>query len=143
MRILALDIGEKRCGIAVSDAAQKIAFPISTLSTQEVMDNHPSFKRILEDYEPELLLCGLPVSLDGTEHSQAKRIRTQAQHISEQTEIPLAFTDERLSSAQARRALKEAGQNERLMRGKIDMVAASLFLQSYLDCATLTARKEV
>ena len=133
MRILALDIGEKRCGIAVSDSTGKIAIPISTLKTEEVLGNHPSFRRILEDHEPELLVCGLPVSLDGEEHTQAVRIRQQATQIAQQQELSLEFVDERLSSIEARRILRETGHDERSMRGRVDMVAASLILQAYLE----------
>ncbi|MCL2756794.1 MAG: Holliday junction resolvase RuvX [Coriobacteriia bacterium] len=133
MHVLALDIGEKRCGIAVSDSSGKIAIPISTLDTQHVLGGHPDFKRILSDHEPELLLCGLPVSLDGAEHTQAIRIRQQAELISQQTGLPLAFVDERLSSSEARRLLRESGHTERSMRGKVDMVAASLILATWLE----------
>jgi len=133
MRVLALDIGEKRCGIAASDPSGKIAIPISTLDTRQVLDSHPNFRRILADHEPELLVCGLPVSLDGVEYGQASRVREYAGLISQQTGLPLVFIDERLSSSEARRILRESGHSERSMRGKIDMVAASLLLTAYLE----------
>ena len=133
MTILALDIGEKRCGIAVSDASEKIAIPISTLSTAEVMQNAPAFRRIIEDHEPRLLICGLPVSLNGNENKQAVRIRGQAEQIAERNGLPLEFVDERMSSSEARRILHESGHSERSMRGKVDMIAASLILETYLE----------
>jgi putative Holliday junction resolvase len=133
VRVLALDIGEKRCGVAVSDATAKIAMPLCTLSLDEVANNAPAFRRILDDYEPSLLVCGLPVSLDGNEHQQATRIRAQAVRIADATELALVFVDERFSSSEARKILRESGHDERSMRGKIDAVAASLMLQAYLD----------
>ena len=93
----------------------------------------PSFKRVLEDWEPEALLSGLPYSLDGTLGSQAKRIQRQARAIAQACELPLYFCDERLSSAEAKRSLREKGIDEKGMRGKVDMIAASLFLQAWLD----------
>ena len=133
MRILAIDVGEKRCGVAVSDADAKIALPLRVVSTEEIMHKAPAFQRILEDYEPELLVCGLPVSLDGKEHQQALRIRSLATQIAEDTGLSLVFVDERYSSDEARRILRESGHDERSMRGKIDAVAASLMLQAYLE----------
>ena len=92
-----------------------------------------SFRTILEDYEPDILVCGLPRTLAGEEGPQAARVRDVARRVAEQTGIPIAFTDERLSSAEAKRILHAEGLSERKMRGKVDMIAASLFLQSWLD----------
>jgi len=133
MRILALDIGEKRCGVAVSDATGKIAFPLCTLGTSEVLENSSAFQRILEDYEPSVLVCGLPLSLSGTENQQAGIIREKAERIAQQTKLPIEFVDERLSSGNARRILRESGYDARSMKGKVDQIAASLILQTYLD----------
>ena len=133
MRILALDIGEKRTGIAVSDLSGRVAMPLTVLPTAEVVVNAPAFRRIIEDQQPGLLLCGVPISLSGIEQAQAERIRLQAETIAECIGLPLAFQDERLSSREAKRILRENGHTERSMRGKTDMIAASLFLQTYLD----------
>ena len=89
--------------------------------------------RVLEDWEPELLVSGLPYTLSGEEGPQAARIRAFAAEVSKRTGIPVEFSDERLSSTEAKRSLREKGMSEREMRGKIDMIAASIFLQSWLD----------
>lgn len=133
MRIMALDIGEVRVGIAISDPGERVASPICVLPTNEVLGNARSFRMAIEDWEPELLLCGLPYTLAGEEGPQAERIRKAAAQISAACGIPHEFTDERLSSQEAKRSLREKGYDERAMRGKIDMIAASLFLQSWLD----------
>lgn len=133
MRIMALDIGEKRVGVAVSDPAERVASPLVVLPANEVRSCAKSFQRILEDWEPELLLCGLPMTLSGEEGPQAERIRAFAADVAEQAALPLQFADERLSSAQAKRSLREKGLSEKAMRGKVDMIAASLFLQMWLD----------
>lgn len=133
MRIMALDIGEKRIGVAVSDPGERVASPIAVLPAAEVLQNAPSFRRLLEDWEPELLVCGLPMSLAGEEGPQAQRIREQAQRIAQAAELPVEFSDERLSSQEAKRSLREKGLSEREMRGKVDMIAACVFLQAWLD----------
>ena len=133
MRALALDIGEVRVGVAVSDPAGRVASPVCVLPAAEVLSHAHTFVRVLEDWEPDVLVCGRPMTLAGEEGPQAERIMAQARAIAERCDLPLKFADERLSSAEAKRILREQGLNERSMRGKVDMVAASLFLQSWLD----------
>ena len=133
MRVLALDIGEVRVGIATSDASGTVASPVTVLPAQEVLSQARTVRRVLEDYEPDLLVCGLPKTLAGEDGPQAERIRAQAAQIARACGLPLEFADERLSSREAKRILREEGMSERAMRGKIDMVAASLFLQAWLD----------
>ncbi|WP_291288632.1 Holliday junction resolvase RuvX [Enorma sp.] len=133
MIALALDIGEVRVGIAVSDASGSVAMPVKVLPAQEVLSCARTFRLLIEDYEPDVLVCGLPQTLAGEEGPQAARIRAAAERISRVTNLPVAFTDERLSSREAKRILHEQGLTERSMRGKVDMVAASLFLQTWLD----------
>ena len=133
MRALALDIGEARVGIAVSDATGTVASPVTVLPAQEVLSHARTFRRVLEDYEPDVLVCGRPKTLAGEDGPQAERIMAQAGQIAQACGLPLEFVDERLSSQEAKRILREEGMRERTMRGKVDMVAASLFLQAWLD----------
>ena len=133
MRVMALDIGEVRVGIAVSDATGSVASPVTVLPAQEVLSHARSFQRVLEDYEPDLLVCGRPKTMAGEDGPQAERIMAQGAQIAKACGLPLEFADERLSSREAKRILREEGMSEKAMRGKIDMVAASLFLQAWLD----------
>lgn len=133
MRVMALDIGKVRCGVAICDPRESVASPVCVLPTNEVVGNAASFRRVLEDWEPDMLLSGLPYTMAGEEGPQAQRIRAAATAISKATGLPLEFTDERLSSSEAKRSLREKGYHEREMRGKVDMIAASLFLQAWLD----------
>ncbi len=133
MRIIALDIGKTRVGIAISDPEMKVASPIAVLPYQEVVSHARSFRMLLEDWEPELLLSGLPYTMQGEEGPQAQWIREQAAKISANSALPVEFTDERLSSSQAKQSLHAQGLSEKQMRGKVDMVAAAMFLQSWLD----------
>lgn len=133
MRALALDIGEVRIGIAASDASGTIAVPVKVLPAAEVLGGARSFRYVLEDYEPDVLVCGRPKTLSGEDGPQAERVMAQARQIAEACGLPLEFEDERLSSQEAKRILREDGYNEKSMRGRVDMVAASLFLQTWLD----------
>ncbi len=130
---MALDIGRKRTGLAVSDSSATMSTPLKVLRSQEVIDNASTFRKVLEDYEVEKLVIGIPISLDGRENDHAKWVRQVAEKISKATSLPVEFQDERLSSAQAKRIMREQGMTEKEMRGKLDMVAASVFLQTYLD----------
>ena len=133
MIALALDIGEARVGIAVSDATGTLAMPVKVLPAQEVLGNARSFRYIIEDYEPDVLVCGRPETLAGEDGPQAQRVIEAAEKIARATGLPLEFIDERLSSREAKWILREQGLSEREMRGKVDSVAASLFLQTWLD----------
>ena len=140
MRILALDIGQTRIGVAVSDPRERVASPVCVLPANDVLANAKSWRRVLEDWEPELLPSGLPYTLSGEEGPQAARIREVAGKIAKAASLPVEFTDERLSSQEAKRSLRESGMSERDMRGKIDMIAASVFLQAWLDARNSSER---
>ncbi len=142
MRILALDIGQARVGVAVSDPAGRVASPVCVLPAADVTACAKPFRRVLEDWEPGLLLCGLPYTLSGEEGPQAQRVREVALQVGRACGLPVEFADERLSSREAKRSLREKGMDERAMRGKIDMIAASLFLQAWLDARVGTEAEE-
>lgn len=133
MRTLALDIGEVRIGLAISDAAGRVATPLKVLAACDVLSDGAEFRRIVQDWEVERLVCGLPYTLAGEEGPQAASIKERAARIAKSRDLPLFFVDERMSSREAKRILREEGLDERAMRGKVDMIAASLFLQSWLD----------
>ncbi|AEB07109.1 Holliday junction resolvase YqgF [Coriobacterium glomerans PW2] len=140
MIALAIDIGEVRCGIAVSDATGRVALPVKVLPAIEVVSLARSFRDVLAEYEPEMLVCGSPLTLAGELGPQAERIRAEAEAIGSAADLPVAFVDERMSSREAKRILRERGCTEREMRGKLDMIAASLFLQTWLDRRNRTGR---
>lgn len=133
MVALALDIGEKRVGIAVSDANGAVAMPVKAMPAAEVLGGARSFRYLVEDYDPDVLVCGRPMTLAGERGPQAERVEAQAESIARACGLPLEFVDERLSSAEAKRALRAQGLSEREMRGRVDAVAASIFLQTWLD----------
>lgn len=133
MNVLGLDIGDSRIGIAFGNTKSKISSPIKVLSPAEILNKSRDFQLILQDYQPEKFIFGLPKSLQGQENDQSAHVREMAEKISNLYDIPAEFVDERLSSAEAKRILHEQGLNEKQMRGKIDSVAAAIFLETYLN----------
>ena len=103
MRALALDIGEVRVGVAVCDPAGRVASPVCVLPAQEVLQHASTFRRVLEDWEPDVLVCGRPKTMAGEDGPQAERIMSQARQIADACGLPLEFADERLSSQEAKR----------------------------------------
>lgn len=133
MVALALDIGETRIGIAISDRTGRVAMPLKVMPAQDVVALSRPFRMLVEDHEPDILVCGLPRTLAGEEGPQAERVKEVALGVSRSLGLPLHFVDERMSSREAKRILREQDLSEKQMRGKVDMVAASLFLQAWLD----------
>ena len=133
MRALALDLGEVRVGIAASDVTGTVASPVKVLPANEVLSLARPFRLVIEDYEPDVLVCGRPKTMSGEDGPQAEKLMAQALDLGNRLGIPVEFADERLSSSEAKRILREQGVSERNMRGKVDMIAASLFLQAWLD----------
>lgn len=133
MVALALDIGDARIGVAVSDRTGTVASPVKVLPAAEVLGLSRSFRAIVADHEPDVLVVGRPRTLAGEDGPQAERVMEAGRDLARALGLPVEFADERLSSAEAKRILREQGLSERKMRGKVDMLAASLFLQAWLD----------
>jgi len=133
VRVLGLDIGEKRIGVAISDPQGRIATPLLVIDAVAAQRDGEQLSRIVSDYEVGLVVVGLPLSLDGEEGPQARRVRTIAGRVADFLPVPVDYSDERFSSAEAKRHLRECGETDRTMRGSVDMVAASILLQAYLD----------
>lgn len=141
MRVLGLDIGQERIGVAVSDPAGSVASPVAVLDARRVASDPGPFVRLVEDYEPELLVVGLPVTMAGESGTQAQVVREVAERLSVVSGVPVEYRDERLSSVEARRVMRESGLTEREQRGLVDKVAAAIVLQGWLD-ARRAARVE-
>jgi putative Holliday junction resolvase len=133
-----LDLGEARCGVAVSDPSATIATPVAILPTHQVLTMGSAFRQLLDDYQPALLVFGLPLSMDGAEHGQAARIREMAAQVAAASGLPYQFCDERLSSVSAWRSL---GGRKKKTGNKIhiDDRAAAVILQAFLDRRTQTS----
>lgn len=120
-------------GVACGNTRTGISMPVCVLPAHEVFSHAPSFRRVVEDHEPDVLVVGRPLTMQGEPGPQAQKLTEIGQQIAQRLGLEVEFVDERLTSSEAKRILREQGLNEKQMRGKVDSVAASLFLQVWLD----------
>jgi putative Holliday junction resolvase len=150
-RLLALDVGEVRIGVAVSDTTGFLASPYTTLQvSRHEEQTWEAIQELIRETDAEGLVIGLPISLDGQIHAQGRLVQAFAERLQPHISIPLIFWDERLSTVEAQRLLVQRSENEggkrqrrtgqrrtqskRRQRGQqIDALAAAVFLQDYLD----------
>lgn len=135
-RIAALDYGRARIGIAISDEGKFLARPLVCIpNTKQVYQL--LLKELSKYGQIDTLVLGLPLQLNGQEAEMAKEVRLFAEQLKKHLSLPLLFWDERLSSAQADRTLKEAGLSRKKRALLSDTVSAAVILQSYLDSRSL------
>lgn len=142
MRLIGLDIGKARVGVAMSDPAGTIASPVAVLDARKLSRDIRPLKTLVEDYEAEGLVIGLPLSMDGSEGPQAAAVRSVGDRLGKALALPVVYADERLSSSTASRAMSDGGVRSKGQRGKLDMVAAAIILQSHLDGIRRTGTDE-
>jgi putative Holliday junction resolvase len=130
-RILAVDLGTVRTGIAVSDELGMLAQPWKTLPGGEAALD--AVIGAVEELKPVRILVGLPRNMDGTYGPAAESSRTFAENLRARVSCPVDLWDERLTTVAAQRALRESGRKARDQRGVVDQVAAQILLQSWLD----------
>lgn len=133
MRVIGLDIGEVRTGVAVSDRDAKVANPITVLETKRMLEDPKPLRDLVIEEDAGQLVVGLPLTMAGEEGPQALRVRELGDRLGDLLGIPVAYIDERLSSAEASRVMTAAGRSVKQQRGTLDMVVAALLLQSWLD----------
>jgi putative Holliday junction resolvase len=129
--LLALDIGGKRIGVAVSDRLGFSCRGITCLFRND--QGWPrQVNKLVTEYGIKALVVGLPKNMDGTEGSQAEDCRKAAAQLSKTTDLPILFQDERLSTWTAKERLFAQGLNEKKMRAKLDQTAAAVFLEDFI-----------
>ena len=133
MRILALDPGTKRIGVAVSDPLKMIASPLENIDAEPFAAFLSRLKELIREKEVELIIVGMPRNMDGSYGESAAKVREFVTVLKEAIQVPIQTVDERLTSAQANRILKEGGVRGSDRKGKVDPMAAALMLRSYLD----------
>jgi putative Holliday junction resolvase len=132
LRVLGLDHGERRIGVAVSDATGTIATPHSVIDRRGG-DVSETLRSVIAEYDVELVVVGLPLQLSGEEGTSARSARAFADTVAEATGLPVALQDERFTTVTAEDALIEGGVRRRERREVRDKVAAAVMLQGYLD----------
>ena len=133
MRILALDPGTKRIGIAVSDELKMIAQPLEFVAAEPFADVLARLKELIHDKQVELILVGLPRNMDGSYGPAALRVQDFVAALKGAITVPIKTWDERLTSAQANRVLIQGNVRRDKRKEKVDQMAAAILLQSYLD----------
>jgi len=133
-RLLGLDLGTKTIGLAVSDSAFTVASPLQTIRRTKFTADAEQLLQIIAEKNVGGIVLGLPRNMDGTEGPRAQSTRAFAQNMTGKTDLPIAFWDERLTSAEAERVLKDQADMTRKRRGEvIDKMAAAIILQNFMD----------
>lgn len=134
--VLAFDFGEKRIGIAVGEHLLASANPLMTIDNESNEIRFQIITKLVNEWQPRLLVVGLPLSLDGSEHAVTQLCKKFARRLNGRFNLPVALIDERYSSAAASQLLNEAGIRGRAQKEMLDQVAAQTILQSYFDQTT-------
>lgn len=129
-RVLALDPGTKRIGVAVSDPMRIVATPLAVVPADGFASH---LRELLDEYRPTEIVVGLPVGLSGREGPSAERARAFAAEVADLSGLPVEVIDERFTTATAEAAMIEGGVKRRRRRESVDKVAAAVILRQYLD----------
>jgi putative Holliday junction resolvase len=134
-RIVGIDFGLKRIGVAISDTSLSFAVPLGRVEREK--DDAKTVKKLLDflkDYKDiEKFVIGLPIHLSGKESDMSLIVRKFASFLENETKIPIAFVDERLSSKTAESLLREREMKRKKQKDHVDTLSATLILQTYLD----------
>jgi len=136
--VLAFDFGEKRIGVAVGETMLGTAQALTTIRAETNEMRFTEIEKLLKEWQPSLLIVGLPTYLDGTEHALTKLAKKFAQRLEGRFNLPVMMMDERLSSFEASQHLSSMSIKGRDQKAKIDAVAAQVILQSFFDSSQTT-----
>ena len=145
MRMLGIDYGKRRIGVAVSDPTGSFATPLPTLTRRR--GKRPPFRALqtfVREYDATALVIGLPLAADGTETEWCAEVRRFGDHLGGRLELEVYYMDERMTSARAERVVRSLGlsRRQREQKGRVDAAAAALILQRWLDSGGERARSE-
>jgi len=132
-RILALDFGEKRIGVAVSDALNIIAQSVGTIERKGIKNDLKKIQELVREYDASRLIVGLPLNMNGTKGKSADSAIGFVDEIKKEIQVEVEMMDERLTTAQGERILLEADVSRKNRKKNLDKIAAQLILQNYLD----------
>lgn len=140
-RLIAIDWGEVRIGLALSDETQMLASPLDTLVRRPGKRfPMPRFLELVEAHAPVGVVVGLPLSGEGVEERSAAAARELAESVAQRTGLAVELWDERMSTARALAAIREQGGTTRGRKPEVDSLAAAVLLQHYLDARRLARR---
>ena len=131
--VLAFDFGERRIGIAVGEHLIHSANPLTTIDNESNEVRFAAITELINEWQPKLLVVGLPLSLDGSETEMTQLCKKVARRLNGRFNLPIALIDERYSSAEASQLLNQTGIKGRAQKAMLDQVAAQTILRSYFD----------
>jgi len=134
LKILSMDVGDRRIGMAVSDDLGYTAQGIATLMRRSSQYDLEQIKKTVDQYRPDCIVMGLPKNMNGTLGFQGEKVKQFAEELKSVLQQKIVFWDERLTTVSAHRAMLEADMSRKKRRERVDQIAAVLILQSYLDC---------
>ena len=133
MRILGIDYGDARVGVAVSDLLGLTAQGVGTVKNTGAKKLMAELLKIIEEYKPETIVIGMPKNMDGTEGESAQNARAFAEKLKELTGLPVEMQDERGTTVTAHHFLNDTNTRGKKRKNVVDEVAATIILQNYLD----------
>jgi len=133
MRILALDHGTVRVGVAVSDELKMLATPLEFIPAEPFAEFLERLKTIIREKEVEAIVVGMPRNMDGSYGPAALKVQEFVAALRGALAVPIQTLDERLTSVQAQRFLRDSGRKAKQQKGRVDQSAAAILLQSHLD----------
>lgn len=133
LRILGIDYGDARIGLALSDELKILASPLETYKSQSMRKDIDYVADIVKKHSCEKIVLGLPLNMNGTEGPRADKTRAFGRNLEKVTQIPVVYKDERLTTVQVERAFEEGNVRKDKRKQIVDRNAAVIILQSYLD----------
>lgn len=131
-RLLGVDHGDRRIGLALSDPIPMIASPLKTLTVNDTQEAIDAILEIVKEYNVVLVIVGLPIGMKGQETAQTKHVKKFANNLIKNG-IKVALQDERLTSVSAKRSIIEQQKKTNKNKGLVDQIAAAILLQQYID----------
>ena len=139
MRVMALDVGDKTIGVAVSDALLLTAQSRPTIRRKDLTSDVETLRRLALENEVHEIVVGQPLHMNGKESPQSQKVARFVDELHKVLDLPVIFWDERLTSFEAEQHLEQMGLNWRQRREQVDKIAAMIILQNYLDSRPLSA----
>ena len=133
MKIIALDVGTVRIGIATSDIMEIIASAYESYRRKNINDDVKHIAQLVTDLGAGLVVIGLPLKMDGTEGQSVEMAKAFGEELEKVIKVPICYQDERLSTVTAQKILIESGMRREKRKDKVDSLAATIILQTYLD----------
>ena len=131
--VIALDVGDRRIGVAASDPTGFLASPVTTIERRDETSDVEAVLQTAAQYHASKIVVGMPLTLAGEKGAQARKVEDFIESLTGQSTVPVTVIDERLSSVEAERLLRASGKKPSKDRALVDAAAATVILQSYLD----------